>query len=235
MDIEGTYTLQAAPEEVWSCLMDQQTLCRTIPGLERLETVGEHTCAFTLHIRHAPLRGTYSGQAVVIEQHYPLLYRMTIEGEGQPSKIHGECSVQLSAYNENTVIAYKTALHLGARLPTNLVKGTIKVLIQQFFTSLAEHLRTTSRTYAATLEDTRLDSEFAQTGNARFTDAPTPRQPALLHTLVHRLRLGDNDPLLEEQWVTRLRRIGFVALLLLLVWVGTRLPGKPASRKVIRP
>ena len=37
MEIEGTYTLQASPEEVWQCLMDTQVLRSAIPGVEQLE------------------------------------------------------------------------------------------------------------------------------------------------------------------------------------------------------
>src|SRR5712691_5078183 len=107
MEIEGTYTLQALPEEVWKCLMDQQTLRRTIPGLERLETLGEHTYTFTLHIKHTPLKGSYSGYGRVVEQHYPTSYRITVEGEGQQSKFQGEWDIHLSGFKDNTVITYR--------------------------------------------------------------------------------------------------------------------------------
>ena len=52
---------------------------------------------------------------------------------------------------------------------------------------------------------------------------PQPRQN-VLHTLVHQLGLGNGDPVVEEQWVGRVRQFGIVSALLLLVWVGTRLP-----------
>src|SRR5256885_13676838 len=41
MIIEGTYTLQATPEDVWRCLMDEQILRSAIPGLESLERRSE--------------------------------------------------------------------------------------------------------------------------------------------------------------------------------------------------
>jgi uncharacterized protein len=232
MDIEGTYTLQAAPEEVWTCLMDIQTLRRTIPGIEQLERLGENTYAFTMQIKQAPLRGSYSGHAVAAELEYPLSYHMRVEGEGIPGKFHAEWSIALKAHDENTVVAYQGTLHLvkaGALLPVPLVKGTIKVLIQQFFTALSDHLRTTSYTYLAMSEDTGAQSEFTQLYNGRNNVSTSPDQPTILHSIVRQLRLGGNDPLLEEQWVIRLRRIGVVSVLLLLIWVGTRLPRKPGA------
>jgi carbon monoxide dehydrogenase subunit G len=235
MDIEGTYTLQAEPEEVWACLMDLQTLQRTIPGIEQLDRIGEDTYAFTMHIKHAPLRGSYSGHAVAIELEYSSSYRLTVEGEGLPGKFNGEWVIELKAHNENTVVAYNGTLHLskaGALLPVPLVKGAIKVLIQQFFTALAGHLRTTSRLYLATSEDSSVQSEFTPLNNGRIevSSSSSPSQPTFLHAIVRQLRLGDNDPLQEELWVIRLRRIGIASALLLLVWVGTRLPRRPTRR-----
>jgi len=234
MNIEGTYTLQAAPEEVWAGLMDLQTLRYTIPGIGQLERHEGEVNTFTMHIRHAPLRGLYSGRAAVLEQEYPSSYRMTVEGEGQPGKFHGEWAIELRPHNENTVVVYKGTLHLtkaGALLPVSLVKGTIKVLTQQFFTTLADHLRTVSSSYSVTSENMSALAEFKQTDNDHIAMASSPHQPALLHKIVRQLGLGGNDAQLEEQWVIRLRRVGFASMLLLLVWVGTRLPRKPVTRR----
>lgn len=216
MDIEGTYTLQATTQEVWASLLDLQTLQRTIPAIEELEKLGEDTYAFTIHIKHAPLRGSYSGQVDVIERQYPFSYRVICESEGQPCKLHSEWTIELMAHHEYTVVAYK---------------GTIKVLIQQFFTALADHLHTASRSYAATTGVAYSPSEFNQVNYGRIAISPSVNQPEFFHRVVRQLRLGGNDPLLGEQWVRRLRRIGIVSVLLLLVWIGTRLPRKPATRK----
>ncbi len=234
MNIEGTYTLQAAPEEIWAGLMDLQTLRYTIPGIGRLERHEGDIYTFTMHIRHAPLRGAYSGRAAVLEQEYPLSYRMTVEGEGQAGKFHGEWAIELRPHNENTVVGYKGTLHLtkaGALLPASLVKGTIKVLTHQFFTTLADHLRTVSSSYTVTSENMSAPAEFKQIDNGHIVMASSPHQPALLRMIVRELGLGGNDPQLEVQWVIRLRRVGFASMLLLLVWVGTRLPRKPGDRK----
>jgi uncharacterized protein len=228
MEIEGTYTLQASPAEVWNGLMDQRTLEHTIPGIQRLEAHGDHTYSFGILIKQPPLKGQYTGLVRVIEQEYPSTYRFTLEGEGQQSRIHGEWTVNLSELNENTVVAYKGTLHFGkisTLLPIPLIRGTIKVLIQQFFTALADQLRTTHPTYGemaeiigeAVIEDLQNQDAIV----IAAADRPTP-----LHIVVQQLGLGKGDPLLEEQWVTRLRRMSMFAALLLLVWLGTRLPGR---------
>src|SRR5438309_10740839 len=142
MDIEGTYTLQAAPEEVWQCWMDQQTLRHNVPGLERLETVGKQTYAFTLHIKHAPLRGVYSGHVVVDELRYPTSYRMTLEGEEQQSHLQGIWEIHLSTHNDNTVVAYSGTLNLGNLghfFPQPWVRGRARYWFNRFSTCLPNH------------------------------------------------------------------------------------------------
>lgn len=228
MEIEGTYTLQVSPEEVWNSLMDRQTLEHAIPGIERLQALGDSTYAFDIHVRHNPLKGQYTGHVRVIEQHYPEAYRFTFEGEGQQSKIDGEWTVHLSGLNENTVVAYKGTLHFGkisALLSMPMVKGTIKVLIQQFFMTLADQLRTTSRIYGEVPESSVEMAAVEDAHNAAIITNAAGR-PALLQVVVRQLRLGKGDPLLEEQWVKRLRRMSMATVLLLLIWVGTRLPGR---------
>lgn len=234
MDIDGTYTLQASPEVVWTLLMDIQTLQRTMQGIERLERTGEDTYAFTLHIKHAPLRGSYSGSAVATKQEYPYSYHMRAEGEGIPGTFQAEWNITLTAHDENTVVAYQGSLHFtrtNALLPSPLVKGIIKVLIQQFFTSVADHLRSASYTYQNASEVHVTQLEVLQIHNDRLANSTFPDKPSFLHTVVRQLGLGDNDPLLEQQWVNRLRRIGIVSMLLFLVWVGTRLPRRFGDRQ----
>ncbi len=228
MEIEGTYTLKARTEDVWNCLMDGRTVQRAVPGLERLTSIDEHSYTFTLHIRHAPLRGTYTGSASVLEPVYPISYRLAIEGEGPGGKFHSECVVHLSAQNQNTVVSYQGALHFErghTLIPAPLVKATIRVLLQHFFTALTDQLRTEREgpIYVTTLEE-MYEGPFMEEQTSEQLLVPRQGARAPLHRFVRLLRLGHQNPDLEEQWVRRLRQVGIVTALLLLVWIGTRLP-----------
>src|SRR5713226_9358285 len=221
MEIEGTYTLQASPEEIWQCLMDAQVLQRTIPGVEQLELLDNQKHSITLYIKHAPLTGSYHGKVAITEQHYPYYFGIVIEGNGRQNTIGGEGTVHLNARGEHTVIAYKGSLHLGkpgVPLPSILVKGTAKLLLQQFFTALAGILRSTSPSSIDEVENIG-DPSLSQQADAGEHIAVLPsvtQQSPLLLALVQGLRLGGGDPVVEEQWVNGVRRIGIIAGLLLL-------------------
>ncbi len=192
MDIEGTYTLQAPPEEVWDCLKDQQVLRRTIPGVERIEALSEEKYAVAIHVGATPLTGSYQGQITVTERQPPYYYRIAIEGEGQQSSINGVGDIHLSSQGENTIVSYKGKLNLGkldGTLPTPVIRGTAKLL-------------------------------------GKIVILPASPHSTFLETIVHRVGLGAGNPVAEALWVNRLRRTGILLGLLLLVWIGTRIPRK---------
>lgn len=235
MEIEGTYTLQAPAEEVWRCLMDQQIIKQTLPGLEHLQKVNEQSYAFAIQVRHAPLRGTYTGHTTVLEQLYPVSYRLQIEADGQSDQLQSECEIRLITQNANTVISYHGSIqwNRGNRLiSATLLKGAIKVLLQQFFTALADQLRSTREApvYVTTLEE-MYDMPFMEEQlSEHLLTANTYSQSGYLHRLVRLVGLGHRDPQAEARWTLRLRQIGIAVVLLLLVWIGMQLPRRPSTR-----
>src|SRR5258708_4782631 len=228
MQIDGTYTLQATAQDVWSCLTDQQTIQHALPGLERLSRIDDHTYTFAIHLRHAPLRGSYTGKASM-EPGEPAAFNVKIEGEGRATTFHGGGAVRFNALDENTVVSYQGALQLDRGMtlvPTPLLKATIRVLLQHFFTTLTDHLRTekAGSVYVTTLEEQYEIPFMEEQISEQLVRARQENPPTLLHRLVRLLGLGGQSPELEELWARRLRQGGIIAVLLLLVCVGPPLP-----------
>jgi carbon monoxide dehydrogenase subunit G len=233
MNIEGTYTLQAPPEEVWSGLMDQQTIQLALPGLERLKQTDAHTFAFAMQVRQAPLRGTYSGKAAVVEQTFPSTYKLSIKGDGQATDFQSDFAINLTPHAQHTVVSYQGNIQLErGQVPASMVKATVKVLLEQFFTSLADSLRKAkeAKIYVPTIEEL-YEPPFAeeQLGEHFLLSSRTNR-PTFWHRVVRLFGLGQQDPEQEEQWVKRLQQASFIASLLLLVWFGTTLPKRFSRR-----
>lgn len=61
MKVNGTATLHGPLDEVWTTLRDPRVLVRTIPGCQRLETIGEDEYKMTVTAGVASIRGTYAG------------------------------------------------------------------------------------------------------------------------------------------------------------------------------
>ncbi|MGB8344031.1 MAG: carbon monoxide dehydrogenase subunit G [Ktedonobacteraceae bacterium] len=220
MDIEGTYTLQAAPEDVWQCLIDPQALRQSIPDMERLTRIDEHTYEVALHVRQAPLLGFYQGRVLLSSLQPPASYHIAVTGEGSKGigAISGEGTVQLSSHGNNTVVTYHGTLHLAkpeSLLPSPLVKGAARLLLQQFFTALADYLRAMQPVTIV---------ESAEWVAAPASEEADKETPPLLQRVVRVLRLGNGEPAREEQWTRAAKRVGAVLALVFLVWVGTRLP-----------
>lgn len=218
MDIEGTYTFQAPPELVWRNLMDPQILRKSVPGVERLEQIDDHTYEISLTVQHVPLRGTYQGRIQIVEQQYPSHYRISFQGESQQQVFGGNGDIYLQRHENHTVISYQGLLNIdrhNSLLPPTLIRGMMKLLVQQFFAALAEDLYvTTEQGNAAVIEGAN--------GSIVILPAP-PLKASLLRRAIHQLGLGAGGPEEEIRWEARIRRVSLIAGLLLLIWVGTRL------------
>ncbi|GAC1627878.1 MAG: hypothetical protein NVS4B9_19460 [Ktedonobacteraceae bacterium] len=245
MNIEGTYTLQAPEEEVWQCLMNQEAMRATIPGIESLEQIDQNTYDVSVTIHYASLKGSYHGRVTLSEQQYPYHYRLHIEGEGSQGTFNGTGSVHLNARANTTIVTYKGTLTIGKPGPAltqSIVKGAVKLLIQQYFLALAEQLQNTQNTQSV-LGVTGVQSMSgieaglsSARGERTATDATISGEEiqqrsgrasiytALSSRIVHVLHLGAENQQQAARWEKRLRRIGIASSLLFLVWVGTRIP-----------
>ncbi len=233
MNIEGTYTFQAKSDEIRQSLEDQETLRSSIPGLEQLERVDDDRYSIAIHIKYAPLVGSYRGYVSVSRDEQPGAYRFVIESSGGPDTISGIGSVQFHESGDNTTLTYKATLTInkrGTRLSPAVTRGAVtrgaaKLLIQQFFTVLADQVHTDKVSLTEEVVGSNGHQDIFISASASSTLAP------ITHGIVHLLRLGANDPLQEAIWASRIRRIGLISGFLLLVWIGTRLPPR---RRLLR-
>ncbi|MBV9613880.1 MAG: hypothetical protein JO031_00320, partial [Ktedonobacteraceae bacterium] len=218
------YTFQSKLTEIRQSLTKQEVLQHAIPGLEQLEAVTKNRYTVAIHIKYPPLAGTYQGQVSIVEDEQPASYRLLIESSSGPNTIAGICSIQLHELGDNTTVIYKGTLTLskrGARLTPAVTRGAVKLLIQQFFTSLSNQLRIDHADFTEDSMDTASDIVTLHS-----TPASQRTPSSLANKIVRLLGLGKDDALQEEIWTDRIRRIGLISGFLLLVWIGTRLPRK---------
>lgn len=234
MNIEGTYTFEAAPEDVWRCLSDQQLLMHTLPGIEGLEHVGQATYTLTISIKQVLLKGTYKAKVTLSNYNAPHTCHIDIDGDN----LSGDGSIQLHAHEHLTIVDYKGSVRigkLGALVPPALTRGITKLILQQFFNEIAAHLRDSHAPHDSQsptiisaeeilIETSSIPRRSTATLETQAAPALSQAIPSLLQKLVHLSGLGAGDREQEVRWATRIRRFGIASGLLFLVWVGTRLP-----------
>ena len=229
MEIEGTYTLHATPEEVWHILVDRQTLLHTIPEIKQLERIDEHTQTLALHLTYALLLGTYYGSVHIAERQYPRHSHLVIESvRDTQNTLSGEAILDLQSHEDTTIVTYKGDIFLhkaGTQLQRTVIKGAAKLLIQQFFTALEEQLWQQQATKKRAEEEIVIRTATPRPLSQVHTRASREKtqRVSLLQRLVHLLQLGKGSASDEIRWTERIRRTTYASMLLFLVWVGTRI------------
>ena len=228
MEIEGTYTLRATPEEVWDILADHQMLLHTIPEIKQLERVDDYTQTLALHLTYAPLIGTYYGSVHIAERIYPSHSHIMIESvRDTQNTMSGEAILDLQSHEDTTIVSYKGDISLhkaGTQLQRTVIKGAMKLLIQQFFTALEEQLWQQAAKKRVEEEIViRTITQRSPTQDRTRANQQETQRVSFLQRIVHLLRLGEGSASEEIRWTQRIRRTGYASMLLFLVWVGTRI------------
>ena len=61
MQLSGKHVVDATPSIVWEMLMDTDTLSRIVPGISRLEKIGDNKFKSILDIKLGPVQSSFTG------------------------------------------------------------------------------------------------------------------------------------------------------------------------------
>jgi 2-furoyl-CoA dehydrogenase large subunit len=140
---EGRASVKAPPAAVWTMLLDPNTLQAVIPGCHSVEKISDTHFRAELTIGIGPVRGRYRAEVTLSDLDPP--HAVTLGGsaegalgfgggEGRITLIQGESGGTILDYTYNAAIGGKVA-SIGGRL----LDGAARMIIGQFFASLARH------------------------------------------------------------------------------------------------
>jgi carbon monoxide dehydrogenase subunit G len=140
MKISGVATMHAPAGQVWAALNDPAVLAATIPGCERLEPTGPDSYRFTVTAGVASIRGTYSGDISLEQQHEPSSFVLTATGAGGPGTVTTSVQVRLAASADGyTELSYDADAVVGgmiAGVGQRMLSSVAKRMAAEFFTSV---------------------------------------------------------------------------------------------------
>ncbi len=142
MTIEGTRELPAPTERVYQALTDPATLCKCIPGCEKLVPTGDNTFEAVLAVGIGPVKGKFNGQVRLEDTTPPSHYRLTFEGKGGPGFAKGNAEFNLTGVDGQTSVHYVANVNIGgplAGVAQRMVQATAQMLAARFFAALEKH------------------------------------------------------------------------------------------------
>lgn len=152
MKVSGNATLSGPVEEVWKVLRDPQVLVRTIPGCQRLETIGEDEYRMTVTAGVASVQGTYAGTIRLTDPQPPHSFVLRVSGAGNPGTVDADVTVSLAGDGGSTRLDYDADAVVG---------GTIAGVGQRMLSSAAK----------------RTAGEFFSNVDAVLTEGPAEAAP----------------------------------------------------------
>jgi carbon monoxide dehydrogenase subunit G len=139
MEIAGSYTFDAAPDRVWTLLMDPGAIASCIPGCDRFEPDGEDRYRARLTVALAAITGTYDGIVSLSDKVPHSSYRLTGEGQGRAGFVKGSSAIVLRADGGGTVVDVSATVQTGgpiARVGQRLIGSVSKMMLDRFFACL---------------------------------------------------------------------------------------------------
>ncbi len=150
MQLNGQHEFEATPSVVWEVLHDPDAIARALPGVETLEPIAGEENAFRARakLQVAAIGGTYDGELRLSELQPPTSYRMSVQGEGQNSRIQGDVGVILSetapgSQPAGTRLEWRAEAQVSgllARVGQRLIKATANMMSKRFFAALGEEI-----------------------------------------------------------------------------------------------
>ena len=140
MKVAGSSTLTSDRATVWQALNDPAVLVRTIPGCQRLESLGDDAYAMTISAGVGAIKGVYDGQVRLSDQQEPGSFTMHAQGAGAPGTIGADVRVTLEdAPGGGTSLSYDADATVGGMIGgvgQRMLTGVSKKMAAEFFANV---------------------------------------------------------------------------------------------------
>ena len=144
MQLKGQKSIEASPEVCFRLLTDPAVLVRTMPGLKRMEPMGDGTYQADMEMGVAAIRGRYSGTLAMQDIVPNTSYRMVMDGQGPGGFVNVNLSVQFVPQEASCNVVYEGEAKVGgtvAGVGQRMLSGVATFIMNQFFGNVAKEAR----------------------------------------------------------------------------------------------
>ncbi|HEV3106152.1 MAG TPA: SRPBCC domain-containing protein [Trinickia sp.] len=161
MELTESYTLPLPPQRVWEALFDADNLCASIPGCERIESLGDNAFLLAMSVSFDGVKTDFKGRMrlSVIEASRACTLLLEVESGGTSGGAH-KAALRLEADGDApTTLLYTAHVHTDATDGAGTASAAVHKVASEFFKRFA--------------------AQLTALGNGLPIDAPQPAEPSL--------------------------------------------------------
>lgn len=144
MELQGSVTMTATPEQVWHALNDPEVLRQCIPGCEEVQQISPEEMHARVLLRMGPVRARFAGKVKMTDVRPLQGYTLNFEGSGGSAGFaRGSSVITLTAVGGGTQLAYTAQASVAGKLGQiggRLMDASAGQLADKFFNSFKAHL-----------------------------------------------------------------------------------------------
>jgi carbon monoxide dehydrogenase subunit G len=144
LHLEGKHQFNATPTQVWSILMDPDTLAKITPGITQLVPQDKGNFHSVADIKIGPVRGSFAGKVQLQEINEPSSFSLHVEQDSKIGNVNANIRFKIDEISEGlTKIHFAGDAILSgliARTGQRILSGVSRTLISQFFQALEKEL-----------------------------------------------------------------------------------------------
>ena len=144
MKIEGTQTIAAPRQRVFTALVDPDVLQRCIPGCEQLEKSDGNKYNAKLSAGIGPIRGVFTATVALENIKAPEHYTLVVEGKGQTGFVKGTGELNFVEAEGGTSVQYHAEVNVGGLLASvgqRMIQSAANMLAGKFFSCLEDEVK----------------------------------------------------------------------------------------------
>ncbi len=144
MELLGSVTIPASPQQVWEALNNPEILRQCIPGCEEVQQISPEEMHARVSLRMGPVRARFAGKVKMTDIRPLQGYTLNFEGSGGSAGFaKGSSVITLSAIGNNTQLDYTAQATVAGKLGQiggRLIDASSKQLADKFFANLKASL-----------------------------------------------------------------------------------------------
>ena len=138
MDFQGSHKFAAAPQQVWTAMMNPAVLQACIPGVDEV-TMSGNTINMRINVNTPFLKGEFAIPAEIVSQTPPSNAVLHIDRTGSYGTIKGQATINLAPDGAGTNLTYTVHADLSGKagMANNMIgEQAAKAALGQFFKNL---------------------------------------------------------------------------------------------------